>query len=360
MDWRYGVTRKQHNALLLRLVLCNQCYHLYFLLALLLILKLNSMNKYALATFGIISFIACNTATNESSEKSVKNVEEETVHEGEILLQKNCYVCHSPTTKTGRIAPPMQYVKEHYIKEGTTEEEFNASFISFIKHPTKESAKMPGAIANFGLMPQQAFPEETLKKIADYIYNNEIEGPGDFKKHKKKHGKGMHKGGEQKSEMNKAERGLEYALSTKAVLGKNLMGKIQSEGTIGALEFCNIKAIPLTDSMAKVHHALISRVTDQPRNPDNLATADELSTIAFFKQRASEGAEPEPVVNDDNGRINFYFPITTNSMCMQCHGKPGKDIENSTLAAIKAKYPEDKAIGYGINEVRGMWKVVFD
>lgn len=319
------------------------------------------MKKYIIATLGIAAFMACSNTTN-NTEQLADNQEQEAVHEGEILLKKNCYVCHHPTRETGRIAPPMQYVKEHYIKEGTSEEEFTKAFISFIKHPTKESAKMPGAIANFGLMPQQAFPEETLKKIADYIYNNDIEGPGDFKEHKKKHGKGnqMHKGDEQKSEMTKAERGLEYALSTKAVLGKNLMGKIQSEGTIGALEFCNIQAIPLTDSMSKVHHALISRVTDKPRNQDNLASEDELSTLSFFKFKASENAEQAPVIKEENGKTYFYFPIMTNSMCMQCHGKPGTDIENSTLAAIKAKYPEDKATGYGVNEVRGMWKVVFD
>jgi hypothetical protein len=138
------------------------------------------------------------------------------------------------------------------------------------------------------------------------------------------------------------------------------MGKIQSEGTIGALEFCKINAITLTDSMAKVQHALISRVTDKPRNQDNLASKEELSTIKFFKQRANEGAEPESVIQEANGKVNFYFPIITNSMCLQCHGKPGVDIENSTLAAIKSSYPEDKATGYAANEVRGMWKVVFD
>ncbi len=319
------------------------------------------MKKYTLAVVGIGLLMACNIGTN-TNEQLADNQEQETVHEGEILLKKNCYVCHHPTMGKGRIAPPMQYVKEHYIKEGTTEEEFKNAFISFIKHPTKESAKMPGAIANFGLMPQQAFPEETLKKIADYIYNNEIEGPVDFKEHKKKHGKGnqMHKGDEQKSEMTKSERGLEYALSTKAVLGKNLMGKIQSEGTIGALEFCNIKAIPLTDSMANAHHALISRVTDRPRNQNNLLADNEVPTLNLFKQKASDGVEQDPVLREENGKTYFYFPIMTNSMCMQCHGKPGTDIENSTLAAIKAKYPEDKATGYGVNEVRGMWKVVFD
>ncbi len=143
------------------------------------------MKKFIVAILGIAAFMACSNTTN-NAEQFADNPMQETVHEGEILLKKNCYVCHHPTRETGRIAPPMQYVKEHYIKEGTTEEEFTRAFVSFILHPTKLKARMPGAIANFGLMPQQAFPEETLKKIADYIYNNQIEGPGDFEEHKKK------------------------------------------------------------------------------------------------------------------------------------------------------------------------------
>lgn len=319
------------------------------------------MKKYILASLGIAAFMACSNSTN-TTDQVADNIQTQGEHEGELLLKKNCYSCHHPTRKIARMAPPMEYVKEHYIKEGTTQEEFTEAFVSFVLHPTKEKAKMPGAIANFGLMPQQAFSEEMLQKIADYIYNNEIEGPGDFQEHKKKHGKEhrKHDESEEKSEMTKAERGLEYALSTKAILGKNLMGKIQSEGTIGALEFCNVKAIPLTDSMAKVHHALISRVTDQPRNQNNLASNSELSTLSFFKQQANEGLEQEHVLKEENGKTYFYFPIMTNSMCMQCHGKPGTDIEKSTLAAIKAIYPEDKATGYGVNEVRGMWKVVMD
>ena len=340
-------------------LVCNQCYFLLDLETIPLAPKIKPMKKYILASVAIATFMACGgLSTNSEETKSV--AKEQTAHEGEILLEKNCYVCHSPTAKTGRIAPPMQYVKEHYIKEGTTQQEFTEAFISFVKHPIKDKAKMPGAIANFGLMPQQAFPEETLNKIADYIYNYEIEGPGDFKEHKKKHGKGKHQKGQEKAEMTKAERGLDYALSTKAVLGKNLMGKLKSEGTVGALEFCNVKAIPLTDSMAKVHHALIIRVTDQPRNPDNKVSDADLVHLNLFKQRAAAGTEPETIVEEMDGKTNLYFPIMTNSMCMQCHGKPGVDIENSTLAAIQGKYPEDKATGYSVNQVRGMWKVVFD
>ncbi len=42
---------------------------------------------------------------------------------------------------------------------------------------------------------------------------------------------------------------------------------------------------------------------------------------------------------------------------MQCHGDPETDILPETYTKIKELYPEDKAIGYIENELRGIWVV---
>jgi len=52
-----------------------------------------------------------------------------------------------------------------------------------------------------------------------------------------------------------------------------------------------------------------------------------------------------------------YYPIVTNKMCMQCHGNPEMDIDTKTFEIIKKRYPDDKAIGYTINELRGIWVI---
>ena len=44
-------------------------------------------------------------------------------------------------------------------------------------------------------------------------------------------------------------------------------------------------------------------------------------------------------------------------MCLQCHGNKENDISTGTLTKINTLYPKDKAIGYGINQVRGLWVV---
>ena len=157
-----------------------------------------------------------------------------------------------------------------------------------------------------------------------------------------------------------ADRGLQYALNTQAVLGKNLMDAIQQNGTLGALSFCNEKAYPLTDSMAVVYNANIKRVSDKPRNQSNQANDQELEYIETFKQIIANKESPNPIVKDSDTKVEIYYPILTNAMCLQCHGQPNKSIEASTLKQLTILYPNDKATGYNVNEVRGIWSVTFD
>lgn len=156
-----------------------------------------------------------------------------------------------------------------------------------------------------------------------------------------------------------AELGLEYALNAQTVLGKNLMQAIQKEGTLGALTFCNEQAYPLTDSMAVVQNVKLKRVSDQPRNENNQANAEELKHIESYKNNVVNQELPEPIVAESDTEVRVYYPILTNGMCLQCHGKPS-NMEPSTLKELTVLYPKDKALGYDVNEVRGIWKVTFD
>ena len=138
------------------------------------------------------------------------------------------------------------------------------------------------------------------------------------------------------------------------------MGTIQKKGTLAAVEFCNVKAYPLTDSMSVVYNANIKRVSDKPRNPENQANSKELQHINTFKKVISDKQEPKAILEETDGEVTFYYPITTNSMCLQCHGTPNKELDMEAYKTIKALYPKDMAIGYDVNEVRGIWRVNFN
>lgn len=284
---------------------------------------------------------------------------------GKKLMETNCYVCHSPNApeNEGRIAPPMVAIKARYInKEGYNKEQFIASVKSFVENPTKDKALMYGAVKKHGLMPKQAFSRKSIEKIAAFMFDYQIEEPVWFKEHWQGNGNdNWTQSGKKVAESNKPksvdEIGLEYALSTKKVLGKNLMGAIQKNGTLAALEFCNIKAISLTDSMATNQNATIRRVSDKNRNPNNKANAEELKYITQFKTDIAAKKEMKPVVLKKGKKIQFYYPIETNSMCLQCHGK---EIKPDVRKQILKLYPKDLAVGYNENEVRGIWSITFD
>jgi hypothetical protein len=44
-------------------------------------------------------------------------------------------------------------------------------------------------------------------------------------------------------------------------------------------------------------------------------------------------------------------------MCLSCHGSVKQNISAETLKVINENYPDDKAIGYGLNELRGLFVV---
>ena len=316
----------------------------------------------------IITLFSCNKKNNEPQPILATNqvVFNKDNPEGKKLMETHCYVCHSPTApeNEGRIAPPMVAIKARYIdKEGYNRDEFIKHVTEFVENPTEEKVLMYGAIKKFGIMPKQMFPKGSVEKIASFMFDYQIEEPEWFKAHWGGNGNNNNwiQSGKEYKAVNKeksvADIGLQYALETKKVLGKNLMGTIQKKGTLEALSFCNIQAIPLTDSMSVNYNAIIKRVSDKYRNPNNKANAEELKYIAQFKNNFAEQKEIKPVVVEDGNKVQFYYPIETNSMCLQCHGT---QIKPEVSREILKLYPKDLAVGYNEGEVRGIWSITFN
>ena len=312
-----------------------------------------------------LALLSCKQEGDKSSE-TVELIETQSaqVHPGKALMENKCALCHSASASQheGRIAPPMIAVKAHYLKSNTTKTEFTEALWNFVEEPTEEKSRMRGAVRRFGLMPAQTFKKEEIELIAEYLYEYQIEEPTWFKEHwesnpKRKPYRNQGKKAIEQEQGSWEELGLKYALQTKKVLGKNLMGALQNQGTQEALQFCNERAYPLTDSMALHFGVKIKRLSDKARNPENQASPEELEVITHFKEAVAEGQEVTPYLRRGKGRNTVYYPIITNSMCLQCHGRPQSDIKPAVLASIRELYPTDKAIGYSIDQVRGIWSI---
>ena len=159
------------------------------------------------------------------------------------------------------------------------------------------------------------------------------------------------------TDINYKDAGKQLAIQTKSSLAYYLISSISEKGSEGAVEFCNIKAIPITDSMSVLLGAKIKRVSDLPRNPANKANESELAYIKKWKESKGNGEQKQPIVSEINGKMVGYYPIVTNQMCLQCHGQANKDINDATLNKINKLYPNDQATGYLENELRGIFVV---
>ncbi len=313
----------------------------------------------------MLTILSCKNP-KESEDFNKKSGTQETTAEysGKKLMETHCYLCHSPNAPEGegRIAPPMIAIKARYIDEETTRAEFVASIKAFVENPSVDKVHLRGAFNRFGLMPKQSFPEGSVEKIAEFMFDYQIEAPDWFTEHwRSKGNENWTQSGRKVAENDEVKTidkiGLDYALSTKKILGKNLMGAIQKKGTLHALEFCNTRAITLTDSMSTKHNATIKRVSDKNRNPNNKANIEELKYISQFKEQLAAKKEMKPIVLEKGHQVQFYYPIETNTMCLQCHGKQIKpDVQKQILKL----YPKDLAVGYSENEIRGIWSITFN
>lgn len=309
------------------------------------------MKQLIIIIFSLITFISCE---NEQKEIVLTDVS----HPGKSLMEMNCNTCHSSTSaENSRIAPPMIAIKKKYLEPGISKHDFILSIQNWVEHPSEDISKMPDAIKKYGIMAKINYPKESIEQIADYIFSNEIEKPEWFKENGKNQ---LKKNSKQTNSESYSETGMKYALATKTQLGKKLMGAIQNKGLIGAVTFCNIKALAITDSMGMTNNANIKRVSDKPRNPNNAANLKEQKYIATFKELLANNKELKPLIKESEETINFYFPITTNAMCLKCHGNLEQELKFSTYEKIKELYPEDEAIGYDTDQVRGIWSINFD
>lgn len=295
----------------------------------------------------------CTNLEEKPTETVVINTPPAEQHKGFQLLESNCLSCHSTDANAEKgIAPTLADIKNKYLAAGKTKEEFSKNFIAFLNNPSTATSKMPKAVQQFGLMPKMNFTEAQIETIATYLFETSLDNSTWYEEEKKKKPAAS-------VPLSYEEQGLAIAMQTKGVLGKNLLNAITNQGVENALAFCSTQAYPLTDSMSNVLNAKIKRVSDKNRNPQNAANEAELAYIQVGKETLKKGEKIKPLVTETAGKVVAYYPILTDKMCLQCHGKPKEEILPKTWSKIKSLYPKDLAIGYGEKELRGIWVVEF-
>lgn len=137
-------------------------------------------------------------------------------------------------------------------------------------------------------------------------------------------------------------------------LGGELKSHMAKNGPVAALGFCSSQAIALTKEVSDTTHYKVKRVTLLDRNPQNRANAEESLILSTWQNKLKEGQMlPAYEIHSDGDLDRFYKPIMINNeACLKCHG--AVDPQSELGRAIKAAYPNDRATGYKMGDLRGM------
>jgi hypothetical protein len=156
------------------------------------------------------------------------------------------------------------------------------------------------------------------------------------------------------------EMGQELSAISFTKMSAVLKSKMETGGVHEAIFFCNKSAFPMVDSISIANGAVIKRVSLKYRSPVNQPDSLEAVVLNNYNQSIANSQEITPLVYSNDYENRFFSPIKTKTLCLPCHGTPGEDMEEADYEFILEKYPNDLAINYNPNELRGMWSITFN
>lgn len=144
-----------------------------------------------------------------------------------------------------------------------------------------------------------------------------------------------------------------------ATLGARVGSALREEGPAGAVAVCSALAGHLTDSVARARGVEIRRTSWRRRSPENEPDAWDERALQHFEalRDAGEGAPWEAlVIATSAGEARYYRPLVAEGVCLRCHG-PRESLDGGLLRALHEAYPEDRATGYALGDLRGVVRV---
>jgi hypothetical protein len=139
-------------------------------------------------------------------------------------------------------------------------------------------------------------------------------------------------------------------------LKPQLKQALQSGGPSAAISVCAEVAPAIAANLSLESGWSVRRASDKNRNPAAVPDSWEQTRIDAFKAEvlANETLGLEYSEQTEEG-FRYAKAQLTESLCLMCHGT---QLADSTLKALGAFYPNDRAQGYELGEVRGIFSLV--
>ena len=124
-------------------------------------------------------------------------------------------------------------------------------------------------------------------------------------------------------------------------------------GAAGAIDACRVAA-PEIASALSLDGVRMGRTSHRLRNPDNAGPTWVTPVLTQYLE-ADDVASPRALRIDDD-RIGYVEPIRIAPLCVSCHGSR---LSPDVVSAIATHYPDDQAVGFDIDDLRGVFWVEF-
>ena len=147
---------------------------------------------------------------------------------------------------------------------------------------------------------------------------------------------------------------MEFMKSLKGILIKQM----QTKGVLQAVSVCSDTAQVLTNNFGLQKGVFIRRVSFKNRNENNYPDDYEkkvLNKFELLKQNNELDGNTEYFETVKEGEftyLRYLKPILIQAECLNCHGNPSDMMKEVTDLIVK-KYPDDRAVGYSIGDLRG-------
>ena len=134
-----------------------------------------------------------------------------------------------------------------------------------------------------------------------------------------------------------------------------LIQGLQYNNLIKALKYCNKEVEQLVSKDSEKSFA-IKRISLRPRNKNNHPNLYEKEILEKFNKLSlidnkDLALEHSDIIKDENNNKFVYVKaIRIKEVCLNCHGS---NINDDLKKEIQKLYPDDKAINYKLNDIRG-------
>ncbi len=132
-------------------------------------------------------------------------------------------------------------------------------------------------------------------------------------------------------------------------------------GTVGAINVCSEKAPEISARYSSLPGVTVKRTSKRLRNPNNAPDEYEARILDTLESRPAFASQDhyEWETTGDQKVFRYVTGIKVGSLCLKCHGNPEK-MEEEVKEAIAAKYENDQATGFRLDEFRGILSVTLE